>query len=191
MIDGQSSDGSAEFCERAGIRFLVQDEPGRGYAFRFAASIVKGKYVIFLSSDGNEDPADIPRFIQLLEEGNDLVIASRLAKGGRNKDDDKFFPIRKWMLQVFTCLVNLIWHGRLTDVWNGYRAFRAESLRELSTTADGHSIELQQSILALKFNYKIAEFSTIEGDRVAGITRNPLIRTGMNLIYVLLREIFK
>lgn len=188
VIDGQSTDDSVQFCEENSIKVVVQDKPGRGEAFRMALSFVSGDYVIFLSSDGNEEPKDIPKFIKLLDEGYDMIIASRLAKGARNKDDNTFFPLRKWMLQVFTKVVNVRWHSHITDIWNGYRAFRTDKLRSLPMTAENHSIELEQTIQAIKMSYRIAEFPTIEGDRIEGETRNPLIKTGWGLIRVLARE---
>jgi hypothetical protein len=162
---------------------------GRGDAFRQAASVVQGDYTIFLSSDGNEDPDDIPKFIDFLDQDYDLVIASRLARDGRNKDDNKLFPIRKWALQAFSKIVSMVWKSNLTDVWNGYRAFRTEKLRSLPSSAGGHLIELEQTIRALKLGYRVAEFPTIEGDRVSGKTRNPLFRTGVKLTLLLLREL--
>jgi len=189
VIDGQSKDGSVKYCINNNIEVVVQEKPGRGEAFRIASGKITGEYVIFLSSDGNEDPGDIPEFIRLLDDGNDMVIASRLAKGGKNKDDGKFLPIRKWMLQVFTWLINSVWRGHITDVWNGYRAFRSDKLRILPLASEGHLIELEQTIHALKLGFNIAEFPTIEGDRVKGVTRNPLIKTGVGLIRVLIKEI--
>jgi glycosyltransferase involved in cell wall biosynthesis len=190
VIDGQSVDDSVEYCRARGVRVIVQEKLGRGEAFRIAAREIRGDYVIFLSSDGNEDPADIPQFIRLLDDGNDLVIASRLARGGKNKDDGRFFPLRKWMLQLFTLVINLRWHGHITDVWNGYRAFKTAKLRNLPSTTDGHVIELEQSIHALQLGYRIAEFPTNEGDRVQGNTRNPLIKTGVGLVNTTLKEMF-
>lgn len=191
VIDGQSSDESAKVCAELGLRVIVQDKLGRGEAFRIARGETSGDYVVFLSSDGNENPADIPKFIELLENGNDMVIASRLINGGRNKDDGRFFPIRKWMLQLFTWAVNFAWKSNLTDVWNGYRAFRTNKLKTLTTTADNNLIELQQTIRAIKLNYRIAEFPTIEGQRISGKTQNPLLKTGLGLIGILLSELFK
>jgi len=190
VIDGQSVDDSVQYCRARGLRVIVQEKLGRGEAFRIAAREIRGDYVIFLSSDGNEAPEDIPQFIRLLDEGNDLVIASRLAQGGKNKDDGRFFPLRKWMLQLFTLVINLRWQGHITDVWNGYRAFKTEKLRRLPSTTDGHIIELEQSIHALQLGYRIAEFPTDEGDRVQGNTRNPLVKTGMGLINITLKEMF-
>lgn len=189
VIDGQSTDHTVDFCRKHAIRCIVQDKLGRGDAFRLAAREAKGDSIIFLSSDGNENPTDIPKFIQLLEQGNDLVIASRLAKGAHNKDDGRFFPIRKWMLYLFTLIVNIAWKSNLTDVWNGYRAFNKDKFQKLPTTANNNLIELQQTIRALKRGYKVAEFPSIEGPRIAGKTQNPLLKTGIGLIGILLEEL--
>jgi len=42
---------------------------------------------LFFSPDGNENPADIPKFKPLLEQGNDIVIATRMTKTAHNEED--------------------------------------------------------------------------------------------------------
>ena len=44
---------------------------------RYALQICKTKFIIFLSSDGEENPNDLTTMQNLLMKGNDLVIGSR------------------------------------------------------------------------------------------------------------------
>ena len=86
-----------------------KQEPGS--AQREAA---RHDWLVFFSPDGNEDPNDIPRLVEGLAAGYDMVIASRFMAGARSEDDDKFmFASRRWGNLMFTWLV----HALFVSVW--------------------------------------------------------------------------
>src|SRR3972149_9450353 len=87
VVDYKSDDGTVDFVKKRGIRIIQQENPGRGEAFRLAVSVSRGKYLVFFSPDGNEDPADIPKLLAKIREGYDMVIASRFLPGSRNEED--------------------------------------------------------------------------------------------------------
>ena len=84
-VDGGSTDGTREFLSERGIPILDQGIPGRGVAFRVAAEAVDTDRLVFYSPDGNEDPNDIERLVDLLLDGARLAIASRFADGAVNE----------------------------------------------------------------------------------------------------------
>ncbi len=146
-------------------------------------------FLIFFSLDSNENPADISKLIELLREGNDLVIASRFMKGSRNEEDDKLLKFRAWANMAFTLLVRLIWGGNVTDSINGYRAIKKVLFKKLKLDASGFAIEFQMTIRALKLRSRIAEIPTIEGDRIGGKSTSYAIPTGLKFVSYLFREI--
>ena len=189
-MDYKSTDGTVEYFIKNKIPVIKQKVPGRGEAFRLAAKYAKGKYLIFFSPDGNEDPKDIIVLKKILQSGkNDLVIASRFMKGSRNEEDDKLFKFRKWANQAFTLAVRLIWGGKVTDTINGYRAIDKQLFNKLNLDASGFAIEFQMTIRALKLKAKITEIPTIEMNRIGGKSTANAIRTGLKFVGLLLREI--
>jgi glycosyltransferase involved in cell wall biosynthesis len=190
-VDGGSRDGTIEFLRSKGLRVIVQEERGRGVAFRIGMREAKGDAVVFFSLDGNEDPADIPRLFSKLEEGFDLAIASRMMKGAFNEEDVHWFRPRKWVNQAFTLIANLLWNrGPLvTDTINGYRGFRRESFERLALDAKGFVIEYQSSIRAMKLGLRIAEIPTRENPRLGGESTAESFPTGMVFLRQLWREI--
>lgn len=189
-VDYNSTDGTVEFFKKHNIPVVPQRKSGRAEAFYLGAKTAKGKYLIFFSPDGNENPADIPRLVRELKKGNDLVIASRFLKDSRNEEDNQVIKLRAWANQTFTLLADLIWGGKLTDTINGYRAIEKSAFKRLNLDAKGFAIEYQMSIRALKLKLKIAEIPTIEGDRIGGQSTSYAIPTGLRFIYFLLREIW-
>ena len=80
-VDGASTDGTPELLRAAGVDVLVQTRPGRGAACIEVTERCEAEAYLFFSPDGNEDPVDLPKFRRHLENGADLVIASRMMAG--------------------------------------------------------------------------------------------------------------
>ncbi|MEK7873358.1 MAG: glycosyltransferase family 2 protein [Chloroflexota bacterium] len=188
-VDGGSTDGTVEFLEQRGLRVVRQSVPGRGLAFLIGAAETKGDYLVFFSPDGNEDPADIVRLIDLVKQGTDLAIASRFMKGARNEEDGKIIASRKWANLGFTLAFRLLWGGHITDTQNGFRGVRRARFEEMNLDAQQFEIESQMTIRALKLKCKVAEIPTREGDRIGGRSKLPPIPTGLRILRVMAREL--
>ncbi len=188
-VDFKSTDGTVEFFKKNQIPVVKQKKQGRGEAFKIAIAKSHGEYLVFFSPDGNENPADIPKLINLLKAGNDLAIASRFKKNSRNEEDDKVLKFRAWANIVFSLAVRLIWGGQVSDTINGYRAIKRSLFKRLNLDASGFAIEFQMTIRALKARAKIAEIPTIEGNRIGGQSTSYAIPTGFKFIYYLVREV--
>ncbi len=189
VVDYKSTDGTIEFLRKHGIPIMQQKKPGRAEGFYLGARKAKGKYLIFFSPDGNEDPSDIPLLIDKLDTSGDLVIASRFMKGSRNEEDGKRLKFRAWANMLFTLIADLLWRGHVTDTINGYRAIKKSAFQKLNLDATGFAIEYQMTIRALKLQMKVIEIPTIEGNRIGGKSTSYAIPTGFRFIYFLLREI--
>jgi glycosyltransferase involved in cell wall biosynthesis len=193
VIDPGSTDGTIEFFKEKGVEVKIQPKKGRGVAFVMAGQVAKSDLLVFFGPDGNENPEDIEKLFQGLEEGNDIVIASRFMKGAKNEEDESLFPLRKWANQIFTLLVNIFFNRTakyITDTINGFRGIRRDKLNELNLTAEGFAIEFQMTIRALKKGYKIKEIPTIEGERIGGKSKAKSIPTGLKILNVLIKELF-
>lgn len=191
-VDGGSTDGTLEFFASREIRTLRQAKRGRGEAFRLAVREAKNERLVFFSPDGNENPEDIPRLVQGLMDGYDMVIASRFMPGGRSEDDDKWlFASRRWGNLAFTWLANALWRGprRITDTINGFRGVTREAFERLRPDAEGYAIEFQMSIRALRLGLKVLEIPTVESPRFGkGVSKLNAIPVGFQFLFLMLRE---
>jgi glycosyltransferase involved in cell wall biosynthesis len=192
VIDGGSTDGTLEFFAARGVRVIRQERRGRGEAFRLAAQHARNDLLVFFSPDGNEDPDDIPRLIEGLAAGYDMVIASRFMQGARSEDDDKFlFASRRWGNLMFTWLVNVLCRGSvyITDTINGYRAITRAAFARLRPDAEGYAIEFQMSIRALQLGLRVLEIPTQEAPRIGrGVSKLNAIPVGLKFGALLVRE---
>lgn len=192
-VDGGSKDGSREILESHGYEVLIQNSRGRGDAFRLAflhAEELSLDGLVFISTDGNEDPSDLPKFLKGLEAGNDLVIGSRMIRGSRNEEDDQLFRPRKTANKIFA-LIAYVMYGRktkrITDPINGFRAITIQAWRKMKLDYSGYDIEFASSIKAYKLNLRVAEFPTTEMNRLGGQSGAHAIPTTIALFRVLRR----
>ncbi|HTL12313.1 MAG TPA: glycosyltransferase family 2 protein [Bdellovibrionota bacterium] len=191
-VDGGSTDGTLEQYAKHGVRVLRQTSRGRGEAMRFASQGSDADYLVFFSSDGNEDWKDIARFREFFEAGHDLVIASRMMRGAHNEEDGQWIRARKWVNNIFNLVANVAFRRTgpyVTDSINGFRGMRRGLLAELGVDAMGYTVEYQTTIRSLKTGKKIMEFPTHEGARIGGETKAPSFPTGVQFLKCLWREL--
>lgn len=190
-IDGGSTDGTVEFLRERGVRVVRQQGKGRGSAMILGGQLASGDAVIFFSPDGNEDPRDIPKIVERLAEGYDLVIASRFLPGSQSDDSDDPLRIRRLGDRTFTALVNRLWRGpKLTDVINGYRGVRRSVMERLNLDATYYEIEMQMTIRCKKLRCRISEIPTIESPRAGGRTKSKTWKMGVLFVRAIVREVF-
>jgi glycosyltransferase involved in cell wall biosynthesis len=195
VVDGGSTDSSLEIIESFGIKIIPQTSRGRGEAFSIAFNKLSGTCdaIVFFSSDGNEDYCDLGTFIDYLNKGYDLVIASRMLVDSRNEEDDKLLKFRKWGNIFFAKLAFLLFGNSkeyISDPINGFRAITCKKWFEMAPSSKGFSIEFEISIKAYKSNSNYAEFATIEGDRIGGESSAKSVRTTMVMARTLIKELF-
>jgi len=191
-IDGGSTDGTLDFFAAHGVPVVAQSRRGRGDAFLQAFAGVGSDAWIFFSPDGNEEVADLPRFRPLLEQGADIVIASRMMKGAVNEEDAQLLRFRKWANNGFNLLANVLFRRQgpyVTDSINGFRAITREAAVRLRLDALDYTIEYQMTMRALRQGLRIVEFPTHEGQRVAGETGAPGVPTGLRFLRRLWTEL--
>jgi glycosyltransferase involved in cell wall biosynthesis len=154
VADNGSDDGSAELAEAAGAR--VVHEPRRGYGSAYLAGFAaaRGKSIVMADADLTYDFAEIPRFLEQLDGGAELVIGNRMAK---------IHPgAMPWLHRyvgnpVLTGILNLFFRAGVDDAHCGMRALRREVLPRLDLRTTGMEFASEMVIRAAKQNLKIAQ----------------------------------
>ena len=191
-VDGNSTDATRDILSKVGIKTYIQSRPGLGIAMLEGRQYVHTDAMVFFHPDGNEDPEDLPKMIQLLHSGKEFVVASRMISEAWNEEDGQVFKWRKWANQVFAITANLFFArggNRTTDITNGFRGITCEAFDRMNLSSTDLTMDFQMVIHALKLGIPITEFPTREGARIGGGTSFPSISTGLAGLRLLLREI--
>jgi glycosyltransferase involved in cell wall biosynthesis len=199
VVDGGSTDGTVEWARQAGYEVHVQRRPGIRFAYLEALPLIRGDVVVSFSPDGNCDPAVLPRLINQMSEGYDLVIGSRYLAGAKSDDDDLVTAFGNWL---FTRTVNLLYRAKYSDVMVIYRAFTKSLIYELGLDQDDSytlperlfrtviSWEPLMSVRAAKFGKRIGEVAAGEPKRIGGERKLQIIRWGAAYYFQIWKERF-
>lgn len=155
VVDNGSSDRSAERAREAGARVLFEATPGYGSAYLTGLKEAQGDYIIIGDSDGTYDFGDIPRLLEHLRNGSDMVIGSRLR--GRIYRNAMPWLHRYLGVPVLTALLNLIAGTRLSDAHSGFRAFRRDAYQRMGLLADGMEFASEMLVKAAAAGLRITE----------------------------------
>lgn len=129
--------------------------------------------------------------VDLLEAGNDLVIASRMMAGAINEEDDRVIKHRKWFGKSLSLAAKLRWSRSksvmITDPLHGYRGCSKKFAESLSLLPRGVTADLEMVRHAYQGQLSIAEFPVQESIRIEGVTHFPAYKTGKELIKYLFK----
>ena len=198
VVDGGSTDGTIEWCRDHGYEVYVQKRRGIRFAYLEVLPLLKGDVILTISPDGNCAPEMIPKVLDKIQEGYDLVIGSRYL-GTKSDDDDIVTGFGNWL---FTRTVNLLHGARYTDAMVIFRAFRRDLIYELDLHKDEsyvlpeklfHTIiswEPLMSVRAAKRKKRIGEVGVGEPARIGGGRKLQVIRWGAAYYFQFWRELW-
>ena len=191
LIDGNSNDGTKEFCKKQKIRFYLDNGKGKGAAQRLGASKAKKKNIIFVDGDGAHDLKDIPKINYLLKKF-DLIICSRQTGGSYDLDFYKGFSsvIRASGVIFLVVMLNKLYKKNFTDVLYSLKGISKKKFLNLKTTSNGFAIELDILISSIVKKIKIYELPSREYSRKYGKSKLSTI-VGVYFIYYIFKRFIK
>jgi glycosyltransferase involved in cell wall biosynthesis len=154
VVDNGSTDGSGEFAAAAGAR--VVDEPRRGYGNAYLAGLgaARGEYIVMLDADMTYDAGELPRFVEALAGGADMVIGDRMQ--GIQPGAMPWLH-RRVGNPVLTGLLNGLFGTKVRDAHCGMRAVRRATLPELDLRTHGMELASEMVIRAAKAGLELRE----------------------------------
>jgi len=173
FIDDGSSDGSYELIKKLHREYphvgAVKFRRNFGQTAAFAAGFdnARGRTIVTLDADRQNDPADIPKLLAKLEEGFDIV------NGWRTNRQDGFL-LRKAPSLVANRMIGRSTGVKLHDRGCSLRAFRFEVVRDLRLYGEMHRFIPE---IASAAGFRMAEVPVNHRPRVAGTSNYGLSRT--------------
>lgn len=169
VIDDCSKDRTNEIVtkyEDSNLRIL-KNEVNKGKGYSVKRGILEAKYplVLFTDSDLATPIEELKGFIKYINQGYDVVIASRNMKGSDIKVKQPFY--RQMMGQAFPLLVSLIALRGFNDTQCGFKLFKTDKAKRIVQlqTFERFSFDVELLFIAKKLGYKIKEAPVVWIDK--------------------------
>ncbi len=167
---GKLADALAEKNPRFHVHHRAQKQGlGPAYIAGFKWGFERGyEAFIQMDADFSHDPKYLPTMLELLNQGNDLVIGSRYVSGGGTVN---WGLGRKILSRGGSFYSRMILGANLRDFTGGFNGWRKAALEKIdlrSLRSDGYSFQIELKFRAFLNGYKIKEFPIIFEDRKVG-----------------------
>ena len=131
FVDDGSTDGSREV-----LRALAAEDPscrviifrancGKAAALQAGFTLAQGEYILSLDADLQDDPAEVPRFLEALQQA-DVVSGRRTSLNGAAAP------------AFFNRMVRAVTGVKLHDISSGWKGFRRQVVREVAVYGNQH-----------------------------------------------------
>ena len=186
-VDG-SDDATPEIAREHGARVIEQEPRGYGYAVKEALESASRPLIITTDCDDTYPMDAIPRFIDLINEGYDVVSGDRLYRGGEAMPTTNLIGN-----ELFALAGSVLMGERVHDTTTGMRAYREEVIRNIQWTENtGLSAELL--LRPLGRGYDVYEEPIAYAERAGETKLDPLAggyAIAKSIVKVSLQERFR
>lgn len=190
VIDGHSTDETVTIAKKYTPHVYLDPNQGKGAALRMAAEKVTKPVTVFIDADHSHDPADIPKLIYPIFNGDyDHVSGSRTLGGSDELHGDLNKFLRMMGSDIILLGMNYRFGVRLTDSQNGFRAIRSDIFKVLDLQENITSIEQEMIIKTLVHQFRMGEVATHEYMRTFGESKILVRKVAIRYIYSWLKNL--
>ncbi|MBN2311781.1 MAG: glycosyltransferase [Candidatus Hydrogenedentes bacterium] len=180
FVDDGSTDGSSELLDDLKQRLdtveviRLRGNFGKSAALAAGFAHAEGDLVFTMDSDLQDEPKEIPRFIEKLDEGFDLVCGW---KAVRHDPWHKTVPSR-----IYNGFVSWLFAVPLHDVNCGFKLFRRAVVKQIELYGEMHRLI---PVMAHNLNYRVAEIAVEHHPRRYGQSKYGIERLSRGALDVL------
>ncbi|HVG26451.1 MAG TPA: glycosyltransferase family 2 protein [Acidobacteriaceae bacterium] len=173
VADNGSTDGSQAIAAEHGARVVAVPVRGYGAALNAGITAARGRYVLMADADDSYEFAHIPRFLNELRNGAELVMGNRFRGGIGPK---AMPPLHRYLGNpVLSMLGRVLFKAPIGDFHCGIRAFSRDSYARLDLRTTGMEFASEMVVKASLLGQRIVEVpTTLKKD---GRSRPPHLKT--------------
>ena len=182
VVDDGSTDGTVEVCEEAGVKVVSHPySKGNGAAVKTGARAASGDHIVFMDGDGQHDPADIQRLLDMISEGYDLVVGARSGLSSQAS-------IARWSANGFyNRIASWMVNRKIDDLTSGFRCVnRKKFLSFLYLLPNGFSYPTTSTMAFFRAGYSVGFVPITVGPRL-GTSHINVLRDGVRFFLIIFK----
>ncbi len=180
VVDDSSPDGTGDVAdalaaqdERVSVLHRAAKEGlGKAYVAGFRVALDRGATrIVQMDADWSHSPDYLPALMSALDDGADLVIGSRYARGGGVRD---WGLARRLVSRGGSVFARLLLRLEPHDLTGGLKAWRREALEAIEwgrVHSGGYVFQIETTYLATRAGARVAEVPIVFKDREVGMSK--------------------
>jgi len=177
VVDDNSPDGTGEKADALAaqeprihvLHRAAKEGLGRAYLAGFDWALARPYRFIFeMDADFSHDPRYLPRFLEEMDAGADVVLGSRYVQGGGTVN---WGVSRQIMSRGGSLYARSVLGLKVRDLTGGFKCFRREVLESLdlqNVKSTGYSFQIELTYRAVRRGFKLKEIPIVFEDRRVG-----------------------
>lgn len=181
VVNDGSTDDTIEICQRHAVKVVSRPySVGNGAAVKTGARVAQGSTLLFMDADGQHKPEDIPRLLEKLEFGYDMVIGARTKGSQANSHRalaNRFYNwFSSWMVGQ-----------KIDDLTSGFRAVKADKFRQfLYLLPNGFSYPTTITMSFFRAGYSVS-YVPIHSPKRTGKSHMRIVRDGVRFLLIIFK----
>lgn len=169
VVNDGSTDHTQQVAEQSGAKVVTHPySKGNGAAIKTGARTATGDIIVFMDADGQHDPQDIPRLLDKINQGYDLVVGAR-QKGSQASVG------RGIANSLYNNLATYMTEQKVEDLTSGFRAVRADKFREfIYLLPNGFSYPTTSTMAFFRAGYSVTYIPIHAAKRIGKSHIRPL-----------------
>jgi len=169
IVDDGSEDKTYEIISKYKSNNIkvLRNEINKGKGYSVKKGILNAKYplILFTDSDLSTPIEEVKKFIDYINDGYDIVIASRNLKNSKIKVRQPLY--RQILGKTFPLLANIIVLKGFKDTQCGFKLFKTDVAKRIVKlqTFEQFSFDVEILVIAKKMGYKIKEAPVVWIDK--------------------------
>jgi glycosyltransferase involved in cell wall biosynthesis len=181
VVNDGSTDGTSDICRKWSIREISHPySKGNGAAIKTGARAATGDVIVFMDGDGQHSASDIPRLLEKLESGYDMVVGARTRRSQANLG-------RGFANRFYNGLASYMTGHRVEDLTSGFRAVRRDKFLEfVYLLPNGFSYPTTCTMAFFRAGYGV-RYIEIDAGKREGKSHINLVRDGVRFLLIIFK----